>query len=98
MKPEAKVVKAVLTLLRERGAKAIKTTPPGVESGTPDILACWQGLCLAIECKASEGMEPSPLQKVRLREWAAAGAVTMCVWSADQVALILDARVGAGGF
>lgn len=95
MKPEKKVVNAVLKELRARGAKALKTCPPGVEAGTPDILACWRGRMLTIECKAQEE-EPSPLQKKRLQEWSDAGAITMLVWDLQQVRNLLDVleRVG----
>jgi Holliday junction resolvase len=81
---EASVVKAVLRYLRSIGAKAIKTTPPGVEAGTPDILACWRGRMLAIECKRAD-IEPSKLQMVRLRQWSDAGAITLLVWNVAQV-------------
>jgi Holliday junction resolvase len=91
MKKEAKVVRAVMKLLRSRGAKVIKTCPPGVESGTPDILACWRGWMFAVECKSRRGLAPTPLQERRLREWKNAGAIALCVGSADAVEIILAA-------
>ena len=84
MKPEAKVVRDVMREFRTHGGKIIKTTPPGVEVGTPDLLGCLKGRMWCIECKAEEE-EPSPLQKKRLEEWAAAGAVTMLVWDVGQL-------------
>lgn len=89
MKPEAKVVKAVMREFRKRGGKIIKTTPPGVEDGTPDLVGCLHRRMFCIECKAQEE-EPSPLQKKRLKEWAAAGAVTMLVWDVRQLTALLD--------
>ena len=90
MKPEAKVVRAVLAEFRKRGGKAVKTTPPSIEAGTPDILACLKGRMWCIECKAQEE-EPSPLQKKRLEEWSKAGAVTMLVWDVEQLRALLRA-------
>lgn len=86
---EKSVVNAVLRELRARGAKVIKTAPPGVEAGTPDILGCWRGRALAIECKRAD-VEPTPLQLRRLQEWAAADAITMVVWDVGQARGLLD--------
>ena len=90
MKPEAKVVRAVMREFRAHGGKIIKTTPPGVEVGTPDLLGCLNGRMWCIECKAEEE-EPSPLQKKRLDEWSKAGAVTMLVWDVEQLRALLRA-------
>lgn len=89
MKPEAKVVKKVLALLKSRGAKAIKCQPPGVEAGTPDILAVFKGWPLLLECKAPNG-KASPLQEHRMKEWAAAGAEVLVVRDVKEVEILLD--------
>lgn len=90
MKPEKKIRTACIKLLHQHGGKAIPTCPPGVEAGTPDILACLKGRMWCIECKAQEE-EPSPLQKKRLDEWSKAGAVTMLVWDVEQLRALLRA-------
>jgi hypothetical protein len=60
--------------LRAVGAKVIPTQPPGVEAGTPDLLACYYGRFYAIEVKRP-GNKPTKLQLFRLRQWREAGAV-----------------------
>ncbi len=90
MKPEQRVVKAVLAEIKRRGGKAVKTQPPGVEAGTPDILAALNGVCLAVECKAPN-CKASPLQLRRLAEWNAAGAVAVVVDDVRKFVAMLDA-------
>jgi Holliday junction resolvase len=49
------------------------------KKGAPDIFLCHKGRFIAIETKATEKDEPTPLQKRRLREIAAAGGVALVV-------------------
>jgi hypothetical protein len=70
---EASIVKACVALIRARGGCVIKTTPPGVPAGTPDLIACIAGRMYAIEVKRP-GKRPTKLQLFRLRQWREAGA------------------------
>ena len=81
---EAAIVRDILAVLVAAGAKAIKTTPPGVEAGTPDILACYRGRFIAIEVKRP-GEEPTRLQLHRMAQWRAAGAVAVVLVDANAV-------------
>jgi Holliday junction resolvase len=79
---EASIVKACVALIRARGGCVIKTTPPGVPAGTPDLIACIAGRFYAIEVKRP-GEKPTALQEYRLAQWRKAGAVAVWVDSAD---------------
>ena len=54
--PEAKVKAAVKKLLDEMGIYHFSPFQAGMgRAGIPDIIACYNGLFLAIECKAGKG-------------------------------------------
>lgn len=59
------------------------------ERGTPDIIGCINGKFVAFECKRSEEEEPEKIQKWRLSEWIAAGAVVGAVSELWHVQMIL---------
>lgn len=54
------------------------------ERGTPDIMGVYRGRGFLLEAKATGG-RLSALQRVRLRQWAAAGAKTAVVHSLEEV-------------
>lgn len=60
------------------------------ERGTPDIVGCLCGRMFLFECKRSADEEPEKIQKWRLAEWEAAGAVAERVDSLDEVKAILQ--------
>lgn len=84
----ASVVKPILEYLNSiPGGKAINIHG-GVytERGTPDIVGCINGRTIVFECKRDENEEPTQIQKWRLSEWIAAGAVVGSVsdlWQAQ---------------
>ena len=51
-----------------------KPKGPGYEDGQPDILACWQGKALAVECKATKGKQ-SKAQIDWQARWEKAGGI-----------------------
>ena len=58
------------------GAKAINVHGSIFsERGTPDIIGCINGRMIAFECKRDESEDLTKIQKWRLSEWIAAGAV-----------------------
>ena len=62
---------------------------PFSERGTPDIIGCINGRTVAFECKRDSHEELDKIQKWRLSEWIAAGAVVGGVSDLWQVQMIL---------
>lgn len=82
---EASIVNKCKALIKKCGGYCVKVTPPAVEAGTPDILACLAGRFYAIEVKRP-GERPTRLQEKRLAQWRAAGAVAVWVDSVEALA------------
>lgn len=77
--PEGKVKDSIKVLCKARGAYYAMPVMAGMASnGTPDFLICYKGAFIAVEAKAGKGTTTA-LQKVRLREIAAAGGTAMVV-------------------
>lgn len=86
--PEGRLKQAVVTRLRQRGCKVLVTT--GVaQAGTPDLVACWRGRCLALEIK-TRNTRPTPLQQHELEAWSMAGACATVIRSVDDVDAVLE--------
>ena len=66
--PESKVKKKVVDILKKFGAYFFYPVTGGYgRSGVPDIVACWKGRFIGIECKAKGGV-PTALQMKNLLE------------------------------
>lgn len=89
MTPEGRVVRAVTRLLKARGAWQANVTVAN-RRGVPDLLVCYRGRFVAIECKAPDRGVLSALQAYELDSLQRAGALTVVARSADEVARILD--------
>ena len=77
--PESKVKKKVHALLKERGAYAVNYIGGAyANNGTPDILVCFCGRFIGIECKAGKG-KPTALQIKNLRDIDHAGGLSLVV-------------------
>lgn len=77
--PEKKVKKKVITLLKERGAYYAMPVASGFgNAGVPDILACYEGRFLGIECKAGKG-KATALQLSNLRQIREAGGIALII-------------------
>lgn len=86
---EAAVVRRIMRLLKKRGAWFIKTT--GVSKvGCPDIIACYNGRFLAIECKSAVGTT-SRKQDYELYCIKDSGGVAIVASTVDQVERAMDA-------
>lgn len=59
------------------------------ERGTPDVVGCIGGRFIAFECKRDDTEDLEQIQKWRLAEWLAAGAVVGGVSDVFHVKLIL---------
>jgi Holliday junction resolvase len=66
MTPEAKVKKKVVDVLKKNGAYYFFPATGGYgRSGVPDIVCCYRGVFIAIECKAGTN-KPTPLQQAEM--------------------------------
>jgi Holliday junction resolvase len=66
MTPEAKVKKKVVDVLKKNGAYYFFPATGGYgRSGVPDIVCCYRGVFVAIECKAGSN-KPTPLQQAEM--------------------------------
>jgi Holliday junction resolvase len=66
MTPEAKVKKKVVDVIKKYGAYYFFPAPGGYgRSGVPDIVCCYRGVFIAIECKAGTN-KPTPLQEAEM--------------------------------
>ena len=85
------VVRPVLDYLNSiPGAKAINIHGSVFsERGTPDVIGCINGQMVAFECKRDDTEDLEKIQKWRLSEWIAAGAVVGAVSDVKHVDLIL---------
>lgn len=91
--PEGKVKKAVTKILNTRGAYYFFPMTGGYgKSGVPDIVACYLGRFIAIECKAGKN-KPTLLQERQLEEISDAGGIAWVVreTNVDSLEDLLDA-------
>jgi Holliday junction resolvase len=76
---EGKVKDAVIKILKERGAYYFFPVTGGFgRSGVPDVVACYEGQFIGIECKAGTN-KPTALQLAELAKIDKALGVTMVV-------------------
>ena len=79
MTPEGKVKKKVLEMLTSNGAYYCMPVTGGYgRSGVPDIIACFHGKFLAIECKAG-GNKTTALQEKALADIQKAGGSALVI-------------------
>lgn len=79
MTPEAAVKKRVVAQLKELGAYYFYPVTGGFgHSGVPDIVVCYEGAFIGIECKA-KGNKPTALQDKNLKQIASAGGLALVI-------------------
>lgn len=96
---ERDVVAAVIKRLRKAGAFAIKIHGDQMQPAVIDVVACYRGRFLGIECKRDSHHKPTPRQIHNMAEIAAAGGITGVVWATDQVDFLMtmvDAEIAHG--
>lgn len=77
--PEAKVKRKVTQILKELGCYYFYPVTGGFgRSGVPDIIACYQGRFVGIECKAGKN-KPTALQEKNLIEIDIADGIALVV-------------------
>lgn len=79
MTPEAKVKKKVVAVLKQHDAYFFYPVTGGYgRSGVPDIIACYNGRFIGIECKAGTN-KPTPLQEKNLTDISNNGGIAVVV-------------------
>lgn len=79
MTPEKKVKQKVVEVLKAAGAYYFYPVTGGYgSSGVPDIVACYAGLFIGIECKAGKG-KTTKLQEMNLDQIRSAGGVALVI-------------------
>lgn len=77
--PEGKVKKRVVKILEDNGIYYFFPVTGGFgRSGVPDIICCWNGRFLAIECKSGSA-QPTKLQEKEMSKIRAAGGDAVVV-------------------
>lgn len=85
--PEAKVKAKVVEILKAAGMYYFFPVTGGYgKSGVADIIVCWDGRFVAIECKAGN-KKPTALQKRELDRVVAAGGIAMVINENDLPAM-----------
>lgn len=90
-KPEKNIVNKILDYLNDLPhTYAHKVYSGGyAQAGEPDVDSVCNGHSLKLEVKVP-GEWPTPLQQVRLDQWADAGAIAACVHSVEEVATLVE--------
>ncbi len=79
MTPEAKVKKKVVDVIKKYGAYYFFPATGGYgRSGVPDIVCCYRGVFIGIECKAGSN-KPTPLQEAEMAKIRKAQGFTLVV-------------------
>tara|TARA_R100001126_G_C4853959_1_gene163503 strand:+ start:321 stop:620 length:300 start_codon:yes stop_codon:yes gene_type:complete len=87
MTPEAKVKKKVVRILKEADAYYFYPVTGGFgRSGVPDVVACYKGRFIGIECKAGKN-KPTPLQQKNLDDITKEGGLAYVI-NEDNVNLV----------
>ncbi len=77
--PEKKVKNKVVQILRRMGAYYFFPATYGMgRSGVPDVIVCYQGRFIGIECKAGKN-QPTPLQLRELGAIETAGGIPLVI-------------------
>ena len=77
--PEKKVKTKVVAQLKTLGAYYFYPVTGGYgASGVPDIVGCYKGRFIGIECKAN-GNKPTALQQMNLDQIAAQGGIALVI-------------------
>jgi len=58
--------------------------------GIPDLIVCYKGKFVALECKAKR-KNPTVLQQITINKIKKAGGIAACVWSLEDAKAIIEA-------
>lgn len=82
---ERDLVEKVKRELKRQGVYAVKTTPPATEKGTPDILACVDGVFVGLELK-QPGKHRDRMQAHRAEQIERAGGLAFEIHDLKELA------------
>lgn len=89
LKPEAKVKRAVTSYLKNMGAYYFYPVTGGYgASGVPDIIVCYEGKFIAIECKAGSN-KPTALQNKNIENIRNCGGLALVI-NEDNMHTVVD--------
>lgn len=87
---EQDIQRKIIKYLESVGAYVVKVVASN-KSGTPDILACYRGIFLAIEVKRHETKtNVSELQEYNIKKIKEAGGVAIVSWDLDAVKATIE--------
>ena len=87
---EQDIQRKIIKYLESVGAYVVKVVASN-KSGTPDILACYRGIFLAIEVKRPETKtNVSELQEYNIKKIKEAGGVAIVSWDLDAVKAVVE--------
>lgn len=87
---EQDIQRKIIKYLESVGAYVVKVVASN-KSGTPDILACYRGIFLAVEVKRPETKtNVSELQEYNIKKIKEAGGVAIVSWDLDAVKAVVD--------
>lgn len=87
---EQDIQRKIIKYLESVGAYVVKIVASN-KSGTPDILACYRGIFLAIEVKRPETKtNVSELQEYNIKKIKEAGGVAIVSWDLDAVKATIE--------
>ena len=84
---EATIQRNIIVALRARGAYVAKFSAGDI--GTPDLLCCYKGLFVGLECK-QPGNYPTRIQRHRMEQITAAGGIARVVRSVAEALAVLE--------
>lgn len=89
MTPEGKIKKKLTTMLKKH---KVWYFPPQAgafgSAGIPDIIACYHGQFIGIECKADAKKKPTALQQQCMDKIEAAGGACFVVYDVETIATV----------
>jgi len=89
--PEKKVKDEVTKMLKDYGAYYFYPVTGGFgRSGVPDIIACYKGFFIAIECKAGKN-KPTALQCAEMAKIDKVGGMSM--WVNEDTLYVLEEAI-----
>ncbi len=87
---EQDIQRKIIKYLESVGAYVVKVVASN-KSGTPDILACYRGIFLAIEVKRPETKtNVSELQEYNIKKIKEAGGIAIVSWDLDAVKATIE--------
>lgn len=87
---EQDIQRKIIKYLESAGAYVVKVVASN-KSGTPDILACYRGIFLAIEVKRPETKtNVSELQEYNIKKIKEAGGIAIVSWDLDAVKAVVE--------